>query len=137
MLSDFAYCIFNGIIVLELLIVLSTVYAYLVDRSRPDDDPRKKDFHPAAILLAPFTWPIVLFLFLLLFFLRFVIFVIKAIGFGIFLILFTLALIGVRKPFLLVWLDKILTSTGEALLEFNTLIIRIFLSPWFEQRQAA
>ncbi len=120
----------NGMFIISLLVVVCAVYAYSVNSRRPDDDPQKKDFHPAAIFMVAFTWPFFLFLFFLLSILRIILFVLRAILYGIFLILFTLALVGIRKPFLFILLDKIMTSIGDALLEANTLLIRFFFRPW-------
>jgi hypothetical protein len=93
------------------------------------DDPKKKHFHPAAILMIAFTWPFLAPLIVVLLILRFVFFFLKAILYGIFLVLFSFALIGIRKPFLFRLLDKIMTSIGNALLEANTFLIRLFLRP--------
>jgi hypothetical protein len=96
-------------------------YAYRANAKRPADDPNKKDFYFAAIFLAPITWPLLLFAFVSLF-------IIKAVWYSIFLILLTIALVVVRKPFLLIWLDKIATKVGNILLEANTQLIKLFLS---------
>jgi hypothetical protein len=100
-------------------------YAYRVNAKRNPDDPKKKDFHPVAILLAPFTWPFILFGFIS-------IFIIRAILYGVFLVLFIFALVFIRKPFLLIWLDKIARAIGDRLLEANTYLIKLFLRPWVE-----
>jgi hypothetical protein len=105
-------------------------YAYRVNARRSDDDPRKRDFHPAAVFLAPVTWP--------LFVLGFIsLFILKAILYGVFLVVFTIALVVIRKPFIFVWLDKIATKVGNILLEANTQLIKIFLSPWVGNPQPA
>ena len=119
-------------LVTSLLVAAATAYAYSVNSRRPDDDPQKKDFHPAAIFLAPFTWPFFLLVFILLSILRCIFFVLRAIAYGIFLILFTLALVGARKPFIL----RILNSIGDALLEANMQLVRLFLNPLANEPQA-
>jgi hypothetical protein len=108
----------------EISVVLwvCTGYAYYINSKLPEDDPNKKDFHPIAILLAPVTLP-------LLFFGMISLFILKAIAYSIFLFLFTLALVIIRKPFILVWLDKIAKKIGNILLEVNTYLIRLFLNP--------
>jgi hypothetical protein len=107
----------KSVLLLMLLIAACTGYAYLVNARRTADDPKKKDYPFGAIFLAPFTWP--------LFILGSIsIFVIKAVSYAIFLILFTIALVAVRKPFLLIWLDKVATWVGERLLDANTFLVR-------------
>ncbi len=45
------------------------------------------------------------------------------------MMLFTFALIFIRKPFFLEWLKKNAVKVGDLLLEANTLLIRLFLGP--------
>jgi hypothetical protein len=120
------------VLVVSLVVTASTAYAYSVNSRRLHDDPKKKDFHPAAVFLATFTWPFFLLAFTLLFILRFIVLILKAIAYGIFLILFTLALVGARKPFIF----RIMNTIGDALLEANTLLIKLFLRPWANEPQA-
>lgn len=107
----------KGILWISLFVLGCTSYAYLINARRPNDDPQKRDFHPAAIFLAPITWP--------LFLLAFVtIFVLRALVYGIFLILFTIALVAIRQSFLLIWLQRMALFIGNKLLEANTFLIR-------------
>jgi hypothetical protein len=101
-------------------------FAYRVDSKRAEDDPKKRHYSPTAILLAPFTFPLLIFGGISLFLLR-------ALTYGIFLILFTIALIAFRKPFLLAWLRNTATRIGNGLLEANTLLIKLFLRPWADE----
>ena len=118
----------QGYILLSLILWAFAGYAYRVNTRRSADDPKKRDFHPAAVFLAPITWP--------LFVLGFIsLFILKAILYGIFLVVLTIALVVVRKPFIFVWLDKIATKVGNMLLEANTQLIKIFLSPWVDNPQ--
>jgi energy-converting hydrogenase Eha subunit G len=95
-------------------------YTYHVNSQRAAEDPKKKEYHPAAVFLAPITWP--------LFVLGFIsIFILKAFLYGIFLVVFTIAIVVIRKPFLIVWLKKIITAIGNKLLEANTLLIRLVI----------
>ncbi len=111
-----------GIILLMLFTMACAGYAYRVNVKRATEDPKKRIFHPAAIFLAPVTLP--------LFFLAWVsLFAIKALLYGVFLLLFTVGLVVIRKPFLFIWLDKIATKVGTKLLEANTLLIKLFLPP--------
>ena len=120
----------KGILWFTLLIFACAGYAYRVNAKRPADDPKKRDFHPVAIFLAPFTWPFFLFAFLF-------IFVLRVLVYGLFLILFTIALIAIRKPFLFIWLDSIATYIGNKLLEANTFLIRIVFGDWGNNSQPA
>ena len=111
-----------------LLIFACAGYAYRINAKRPDDDPKKKDFHPGAFFLAPFTWPFFPLAFIF-------IFVLRILAYGLFLILFTIALIAIRKPFLFIWLVSIATYIGNKLLEANTFLIRIAFGDWEENTQ--
>jgi hypothetical protein len=121
-LSDFC----KGIFVLFLIIMACAGYAYRVNSRRADDDPKKRNYHPLAIILAPVTLP----LFIIF---SISIFILRVLTYGVFLILFIVALLVFRKPFLLAWLRKTATTIGDALLEANTFLIKLFLGPWTNQ----
>jgi len=106
-------------ILLSALMGLFAGYAYWVNSKRQAGDPKKKvyNYGYAGIFLAPISWPLLLIGGILSL-------IARALLYGVFLILFTLALIFVRKPFWLVWLDKAATWMGEKLLDANTLLIR-------------
>jgi hypothetical protein len=118
----------SGVFLLMLGFFACTRYAYRVNAQRPVDDPLKRKFHPGAIILAPLTWPLFLIVFVALS-------VIRAVLYGIFLILFTFALLAVRKPFLLTWLEKIATKVGNKLLEANTFLIKMVFGKPLENPQ--
>ena len=107
----------QGLLLLMMILFLCAGYVYRVNARRPVDDPQKKNYHIGAILLAPFTW-------LLFLFASVTIFILRVFFYMVFLVLFTIALIVIRKPFLLIWLDKIATKIGNKLLETNTLLIK-------------
>lgn len=113
---------------ISLILWVCTGYAYHVNSKLAADDPKKKDFSPAAIFLAPITLPFIILGIISLF-------IIKAILYGIFLVLLTLALVAVRKPFIFVWLDKIAKKIGNILLEANTFLIRLFFNPRINNSQ--
>ena len=116
------YCC-PGFILLSLILWAIAGYSYRVTAKRPADDPNKRLFRPAAVHLVPVIWlPFIL--------LAFFIFVLKILLYGIFLILFTFALVVIRKPFLLLWLEKIAGKIGNALLEANTFLIRAAFAKW-------
>ncbi|HEY3476763.1 MAG TPA: hypothetical protein VGK56_19250 [Anaerolineales bacterium] len=112
----------TGVILLMAVILACAFYAYHVDSRRPDDDPNKKNYHPLAILLAPITGPILFILIVSLFLLRVAMY-------GIFMVVFILALIFVRKPFILDALRKLATAVGDRLLEANSILIGFFMNP--------
>jgi uncharacterized membrane protein len=99
------------------------MYAYYVDSKRPDDDPKKKNYHPLAILLAPITLPLFIVFYTSIFILR-------VITYGVFMVLFIAAMLFIRKPFILEWLKKNAAIIGDLLMEANTFLIRLFLKPW-------
>jgi hypothetical protein len=92
-------------------------YVYRVNSKRAVDDPLKKDFHPAAVFLTP-LWPFLAIIWVLTFILR-------AVFYGIILILFTIGLVIIRKPFILIWLIKLANKVGNKLLQANMLLIRV------------
>ncbi len=102
-----------------LFIMACAGYAYYVNARRADDDPQKRDFHPLAIVLAPITWPF----FILA---SIIIFILRALLFGAALILFAIALIGVREPVIFQWLRRKVISFGNKLLEANTALIKLW-----------
>lgn len=114
-------------ILLSLLIWALAGYSYRVNAKRPADDPKKRDFNPAAIYLAPITWPLFIFGYISLF-------VIKALAYGVFLILFTVALLVFQKSSL-PWLDNTAAWIGDKLLEANTFLIRMAFGDWEENAQ--
>jgi hypothetical protein len=88
----------------------------LVNLKRTADDPQKKNYYFSGIFLLPFFWPLLL---ISLIFVN----LLRAILFGLFLVLFTLAMVFIRKPFWLVWLEKIAAKIGGRLLDVNTALI--------------
>jgi hypothetical protein len=116
------YCC-PGLVLLSLMFWAFAGYAYRVNVKRPADDPKKKDFHPGAIFLAPVTWPV--------FFIGSMsLFIIKALVYGVFLILFTITLFAFQNSLLPVGLDNTFTWIGNKLLEANTFLIRFAFGDW-------
>lgn len=111
-----------------LLIFACAGYAYRVNARRPDDDPKKRDFRPSAIFLAPFTWPLLFVFWLSLLSLR-------ALVYGIFLILFTVALVAFQESDVPDWLSDKLAWIGNKLLEANTFLIKIAFGGWEKKPQ--
>jgi len=112
-----SYCC-PALVLISLLVWAFAGYAYHVNAKRPAGDPTKRDFSAPAIFLAPITWPLFLLAYISLF-------VIRALAYGVFLILFAMALLAFRKPFLLVWLEKVARKVGDKLMEANTFLLRL------------
>jgi len=116
-------------VIFTLLATACTGYAYYIDSQRSEDDPKKRNYQLGAILFAPFTWPFFLFAFVSLF-------LIRALFYGFFLILFTVFLIMIpQKSSEPVWLEKTAARIGEALLQANTQLIKLFLRPWTDEAE--
>jgi hypothetical protein len=113
----------GGYFFISLILWAFAGHAYLVNARRLADDPEKKSFHPAAVYFVPFTWLPFLIAYI-------IVFIIRALVYGIFLILFTIALVVIRKPFLLAWLDKVARKIGNRLLEVNTFLARQLFPQW-------
>jgi hypothetical protein len=111
------------------IVTACAVYAYFLNSRRSPDDPEKRAFLFAAILLTPITFIPFLIGYILLLFLR-------ALFYGICLLLSILILVVFRKWFFLVWLHKAAKYVGDKLLEANTLLIRLFLWPWGDRPRA-
>lgn len=113
----------KSILVFLLLLFACVVYTYLVNLRRKSDDPKKRRYHPFAIILAPFAW-------LLFLSLGFFVLILRALLFGCFLVFFTILLIAIRKPFIFAWWHKFATKVGDPLLQIGTQLIKIAFSPW-------
>lgn len=103
-------------ILLSVVLSLFAAYAYIVNLKRPADDSQKKKYHFSGIFVLPLFWPLLLVGWVIVFFL-------KALHFGLFLVLFTLAMVFIRKPFWLVWLEKLAAKIGGMLLDVNSALI--------------
>ena len=92
--------------------------AYRVNSRRAADDPKKRNYQPGAIVLAPF-------IFLVVAPLAIVAFILAAFLYAGFIIFFIIMLVAFRKPFLLVWWNKFATLVGEPLLRIGTYLIML------------
>jgi hypothetical protein len=117
----------KSILWITLVICFCVIYAYFVNSQRKNDDPQKRNYHISAMLLALFTWPFFLIAFISLF-------LIRGLFYCFFLILFTISLIIIpqetSEPS---GLEKMAARIGEALLEANTLLIKLFPGPWADE----
>jgi hypothetical protein len=108
---------------IPLIIVACMLYAYMVNAQRPADDPEKKEYELGAIFVAPFAFP-----FLIAFGLF--VFILRAILFALYLVAMTVALVLIRKPFIIEWLQKIALKIGNPLLKINTQLFRLAWGQW-------
>lgn len=102
---------------LSLLFLGFTAYAYRINAKLPPDDPLKQDYQLVTLLPIPF-WPLFAAA-------RIVLFFVEAVLYMIFLILFTIGLVVIRKPVQPTRLSKIATKIGNTLLKANMLWIRM------------
>lgn len=106
-----------GLISITILLFLCTVYAYLVNERREPDDPGKKDLEPGGILFIP-LWPVQ-------FLVGLMVTIMKALIYGIVLLVFTVAVILFRKPLFWPWIEKPVLRIGTKILEVNTILVRL------------
>ena len=118
MLINYSNSLLFSILILTLILYLCVGYAYYLNAQRAADDPKKRDIPLKVVLLAPITWPLLIIGIISLF-------IIKVVIYSVLLILFTLALIIIRKPFLLDWLRKAATRIGDKLLAVNLFLIKL------------
>jgi hypothetical protein len=117
----------KGFLWITLIICLCLISAYFVNSQREDDDPQKRSYHISAIFLGLFTWPLLLIAFVSLF-------LVRVFFYGFFLILFTISLIFIPiRSYQPSGLEKTAARIGEALLQANTLLIKLFLRPWSDE----
>ena len=109
-------------LLIPVIILACAAYTYMANLRRKSDDPKKYDYHPFAIWLAPITIP--LFLSFGIF-----VFVLRAFLYGLFLIVFVVLLVALRKPILFELWHKFATAIGDPLLKANTRLIRIAFEP--------
>jgi hypothetical protein len=114
-------------LIVTLLLAVCAVHAYSVNAQRSDDDPEKRIYPLGALIFTSLTWPLFLIAFIFLF-------IIRALSYGFFLILFTIFLIIIpRESSEPTWLEKTAAKIAETLLAANTLLIKLFLRPWADE----
>jgi hypothetical protein len=113
-----------GTLLISLLLSACALHAYSVNSRRSADDPEKKEFRWKALIFVFFTWPIIIPALVSLFLLR-------ALLYGIFLIVFFIFLVvlprDLPEP---TWLETRVTKIGNTLLEANSFLIRLLFRPW-------
>lgn len=119
-----------GMLFISVFVVACAAQAYAVNAQRSKDDPEKKDYRLGALILAVFTWPVLVPAVFSLFLLR-------ALLYGVFIIVFTVLLIVMpRRLSEPTWLELKITKIGEKLLEANTYLINLMLRPWAREPES-
>ena len=103
--------------IIVIVITACSLYAYRVNAKRAPGDPKKKDFSPFGIWLAPIILP-------LLFLANAVFLIFSSLVFGVLLVLFPFALLLFRKPFLIKWIRKQALKIGNGILTINTELLK-------------
>jgi hypothetical protein len=98
------------------------LFAFRRNEELPDDSPDKRQYHPNAILIAPFTLPFILVIQAMIFVLYVIL---LSLLFGIFLLVFPFVLIVFRNIGLLEWLMDLFEKLGCVLLRINTFLLRM------------
>lgn len=106
----------HGILYFIVATMACAGYAYYVNTKRLEDDPNKRKYHPAGILFAPITLP-------LLFLSSATLLLLRVLIYGALIVLFTIALFIIRKPFLLAAVHKLIMRIGETLLQAYTFLV--------------
>ena len=118
MLINYSNYLFSGFLLFTIILYLCVGYAYHLNAQRVDDDPKKLTSPLAIVPLAPVTWNLLIIGFISLF-------IIKVLIYSVFLILFTITLLVIRKPFLLERLKKVAAPIGGKLLQANLLMVKL------------
>lgn len=119
LMYHFDYVI-KGIVIIFAFSAAIVIYAFYANMRRSDDDPKKQDFHPLAIMLSPITS---------FFYLALAIFmsIFTALVYAGFIVLFAILLVLIRKWFIFTWWHKFATAVGDPLLKMNSYLIRSIL----------
>jgi len=108
------YCI-GGCAIIQIILILSALYAYQVNARKAPGDPKKRVYSPYAPWLAPLT-P-------LLWLGRLIVLVPWCIPFGIFLVLFPLLLLVFRPLSPNDPLKRFILKLGNGILKVNTSLL--------------
>jgi hypothetical protein len=94
-----------------------SAFTHFYNEGLPAGHEEKKTYHPYAWVSAPFTlplWALVAILSAILY----------TVFFGLLLAVFALALVAIRKPFLIKWLKETALKVGGFFLKINTRLLR-------------
>lgn len=114
---------FIGLVAFFVLACVITLYTFWMNYRRLPDDPKKRDYHPLAILVTPFTAPF-----------YFAFWVLSLISLAVlyvgFLVVFTIMLVLIRKWFFFDWWHKFAIAVGDPMLRLNSYLIRGIFRPF-------
>ena len=116
-----------GVLGISFLAASCAGYAYAVNAQRAEDDPDKKDYGPGLVVLAFFTWPVLLPLVISLFLLRVALYSLFIIVFAVFLLILP------RQRPEPTWAETRVIKLGNALLKANSFLIKLMLRPWAQE----
>ena len=123
------YYVLSAYLLFTLFLYVCMGYSYYLNSQRPTGDPKKLDIHIGAALLIPIAWPLLIVGALSLL-------IMQVLIYSVFLVLFTIALILFRKPFVLDWLKKTAAWIGDGLLEAHLFLIKIAFGVQSKKTQA-
>lgn len=118
MLNNYLVHVAVGYLLITLLLFVCMGYSYYLNAQRTTDDPKKLEIHIGVALLTPVAWPLLIVGAISLL-------ILKVLIYSIFLFLFTIALLIIRKPFFLDWLKKTTAWIGDQLLQANNFLLKI------------
>jgi hypothetical protein len=122
---------YAGMLVVSLFVTACAMQAYSANSRRADDDPEKRDYRSGTLVVVFFTWPILLPALIL-------VFIIRALLYSVFIIVFTIFLIilprEITQP---TWLERKMTRIGDVLMEANTFLFKLLLRPWAAEPETA
>lgn len=132
MLFAHSDALFKCILVVFAIMLFCLITAYSVNHRRAPDDQKKQSYHPYLIILALFIIP----LFPIFLLLGIFVYILRALLFAGFLILFAVLLIIVRKPFIIDWWNKFATTIGDPLLKVTNFLVGLAFRPLRPKSQA-
>ncbi len=100
----------------------SMLLAYQRNERLPIGSPDKREYHPLAILIAPFTLPFIIVIGATVYVLWILV---RSIAFGLVILILPFVLIFFRKLDLIERFLKVVEKLGRALLKVNTLLLRM------------
>ena len=113
-----------GILFISVFFLACAAQAYAVNARRAENDPEKKNFRLGALIFVFFTWPVLIPAIISLF-------VLRALLYGVFLMVFTVLLVMMpRRRTEPTWLESKITIIGDKLLEANTYLVNLMFRPW-------
>jgi membrane protein implicated in regulation of membrane protease activity len=121
--------VFKGLVIAFAVIAAIVIYTFYANMRRADDDPKKQDYHPLAIMLSPITGLFYLTLALIMF-------IFTAVVYAGFIVVFAILLVAIRRWFIFNWWHKFATAIGDPLLKLNTYLIKSILPSGRARQQA-